>query len=48
MPIRTVTQVTQYIKMLVDSDLSLADVWVEGEVSNLRRAPSPLLLYPEG
>lgn len=40
MPIRTVTQVTQYIKMLVDSDLSLADVWVEGEVSNLRRAPS--------
>lgn len=40
MPIRTVTQVTQYIKMLVDSDLSLADLWVEGEVSNLRRAPS--------
>lgn len=40
MPIRTVTQVTQYIKALVDSDLSLADLWVEGEVSNLRRAPS--------
>jgi exodeoxyribonuclease VII large subunit len=40
MPIRTVTQVTQYVKMLVDSDLALADLWVEGEVSNLRRAPS--------
>ena len=40
MPIRTVTQVTQYVKDLIDSDLSLADLWVVGEVSNLRRAPS--------
>jgi len=40
MPIRTVTQVTQYLKTLIDSDGSLADLWVEGEISNLRRAPS--------
>jgi len=30
----TVSQLTGYIKELIDTDLTLRDVWVEGEVSN--------------
>jgi exodeoxyribonuclease VII large subunit len=40
MKIRSVTQVTQYIKTLLDSDEELGDLWVEGEVSNFTRASS--------
>lgn len=40
MPVRSVTQVTRYIKFLLDGDPELTDLWVEGEVSNLRRAES--------
>ncbi len=40
MQVRSVTQVTQYIKMLLDSDGALTDLWVEGEVSNFSRAAS--------
>jgi exodeoxyribonuclease VII large subunit len=40
MKIRSVTQVTQYIKTLLDGDEELADLWVEGEVSNFTRASS--------
>jgi len=40
MQVRSVTQVTQYIKVLLDNDDELADLWVEGEVSNFSRASS--------
>jgi exodeoxyribonuclease VII large subunit len=36
----SVTQVTQLIKALLDSDERLADLWVAGEVSNFSRASS--------
>jgi len=32
----TVTQITRYVKSLLDSDYTLQDLWVEGEVSNLK------------
>ncbi|MCD6520953.1 MAG: exodeoxyribonuclease VII large subunit [Anaerolineae bacterium] len=37
---RSVTEVTRYIRALIDTDPELADLWVEGEVSNFRRASS--------
>ncbi len=40
MKIRSVTQVTRYIKALLDGDEELADLWVEGEISNFSRASS--------
>ena len=40
MPIFTVSQVTNYVKEYLDSDASLADLWVRGEVSNFTRATS--------
>lgn len=40
MQIKTVTQVTQRIKALLDDDQELQDLWVEGEVSNFTRASS--------
>jgi len=40
MKIKSVTQVTQYIKALFDADQELEDLWVEGEVSNFSRASS--------
>lgn len=40
MQVRSVTEVTQYIKLLLDSDQQLADLWVSGEVSNFSRASS--------
>jgi len=36
----TVTQVTGRVKALIDGDPDLTDLWIEGEVSNPRRAPS--------
>ncbi|NLG27989.1 MAG: exodeoxyribonuclease VII large subunit, partial [Chloroflexi bacterium] len=38
--IRSVIEVTRLIKALVESDETLADLWVEGEVSNWTRAAS--------
>ena len=32
----TVTQVTRYVKSLLDGDYALQDLWVEGEVSNFK------------
>ena len=40
MKLRSVTEVTEYIKALIDTDEELADLWVEGEVSNFSRASS--------
>jgi exodeoxyribonuclease VII large subunit len=40
MQVRSVTAVTQRIKMLLDADEELGDLWVEGEVSNFSRASS--------
>jgi exodeoxyribonuclease VII large subunit len=36
----TVTEITTYIKGLIQEDLLLQDVWVAGEVSNVRRSPA--------
>ncbi len=38
MPFYTVSQLTQYIKNLFESDPELQDLWVEGEVSNCMRS----------
>jgi len=40
MEIYTVGQVTRYIKETLEADDFLQDIWVEGEISNYRRAPS--------
>lgn len=40
MEIYTVGQVTRYIKETFETDDFLQDIWIEGEVSNYRRAPS--------
>ena len=40
MKIKSVTQVTRYIKTLLDTDDELADLWVEGEISNFSQASS--------
>ena len=39
MPLFTVGQVTQYLKESLEQDPLLADLWISGEVSNLRRIP---------
>jgi exodeoxyribonuclease VII large subunit len=36
----TVSQLTAHIRRLIDSDLALSDLWLEGEVSNFSRASS--------
>ncbi|MPZ23163.1 MAG: exodeoxyribonuclease VII large subunit [Dehalococcoidia bacterium] len=36
----TVGQVTSYLRELIESDLHLNDVWIEGEVTNLKKAGS--------
>lgn len=36
----TVSQLTSHIRQLLEDDLTLSDVWVEGEVSNFSRASS--------
>ena len=40
MPVFTVSQVTQYLKDSLEHDPVLADLWISGEVSNLRVSPS--------
>jgi len=40
MQVRTVSQITAYIKELFEADDSLQDLWIEGEVSNCSRPPS--------
>ena len=40
MQIKSVSEVTRYLKTLIDSDRELADLWIEGEVSNFTRASS--------
>ena len=40
MEVKSVSQVTQYIKTLFDGDQDLGDLWVEGEVSSFSRASS--------
>jgi len=41
----TVSQLTARIKALLESDVALADVWVEGEVSNFSRPASGHLYF---
>ena len=36
MPVFTVSQVTQYLKQSLERDSLLADLWISGEISNLR------------
>ncbi|MEX2236085.1 MAG: exodeoxyribonuclease VII large subunit [Dehalococcoidia bacterium] len=36
----SVRQVASYIRELIESDLNLSDIWIEGEVTNLKRAGS--------
>ncbi len=40
MEVYAVSQVTSYLRELLESDTHLADLWVSGEVSNLSRPPS--------
>lgn len=40
MPLRSVSEVTRYLKGLVERDRQLMDLWVGGEVANLRRPAS--------
>ncbi|NJL94564.1 MAG: exodeoxyribonuclease VII large subunit [Anaerolineae bacterium] len=39
------SEVTAHIRQLFDTQPGLQDVWIEGEVSNLRRAPSGHLYF---
>jgi exodeoxyribonuclease VII large subunit len=40
MQVRSVTEVTRHVKGLIEGDVELADLWIEGEVSNFGRASS--------
>ncbi len=40
MQVYAVRQVANHLRELLDSDLFLSDLWISGEVSNLRRLPS--------
>lgn len=40
MPVFTVSQISQYLRESLESDPLLSDLWVNGEISNLRVAPS--------
>jgi exodeoxyribonuclease VII large subunit len=40
MKVRSVSSVTRYIKALIDADIELEDIWIEGEISNFTRATS--------
>jgi exodeoxyribonuclease VII large subunit len=41
----SVTDLTRYLKDLLESDHNLADVWVQGEISNLSRPRSGHLYF---
>ncbi len=45
MQVYAVRQVATHLKELVESDLFLSDLWISGEVSNLRRYPSGHLYF---
>lgn len=45
MIIHSVVDVTRHLKDLLESDVSLQDLWVAGEISNLTRAPSGHLYF---
>ena len=40
MPIYTVSQISHYLKDSLEGDMFLGDLWITGEISNLRAAPS--------
>jgi len=40
MQVRTVSEITLYIKSLLDENPELADIWITGEISNYKRAAS--------
>ncbi len=44
-PVWTVTDLTRYLRDLLESDANLADVWVQGEVSNVSRPRSGHLYF---
>jgi exodeoxyribonuclease VII large subunit len=39
-PIRSIAEVTRHIKKLIESDEALADLWIEGEISDFAQASS--------
>jgi exodeoxyribonuclease VII large subunit len=41
----TVSELTRYLRQLLESDLMLQDVWVQGEISNLSRPSSGHLYF---
>jgi exodeoxyribonuclease VII large subunit len=45
MQVYSVRQIATHLRELVESDLFLSDLWVAGEVSNLRRYPSGHLYF---
>ncbi|OGO50586.1 MAG: exodeoxyribonuclease VII large subunit [Chloroflexi bacterium RBG_16_68_14] len=45
MQVYSVRQVATHLRELVESDLFLSDLWIAGEVSNLRRYPSGHLYF---
>jgi exodeoxyribonuclease VII large subunit len=45
MQVYSVRQVATHLRELVETDLFLADLWIAGEVSNLRRYPSGHLYF---
>ena len=45
MQVYSVRQVATHLRELVESDLFLSDLWISGEVSNLRRYPSGHLYF---
>jgi len=40
-----ISEITRYIRELLDSDPNLQDVWVQGEVSNIKLATSGHLYF---
>lgn len=40
-----ISEITRYIRALLDSDPNLQDIWVQGEVSNIKLAPSGHLYF---
>ena len=42
----TVSELTKYIKQLVDSDMLLSSVWVTGEISNFKHHTSGHMYFP--
>src|SRR3990170_7618702 len=45
MQVYTVTEVTTYLKELLETNPHLADLWLSGEVSNLSRSPAGHLYF---